>query len=98
MIITTNLLEEFIDISHLEINSIAQALNRVGLEVESCKSIVLPKKVIVAKVLEKSKHPDADKLSVCKVDTGKEVLQIVCGAKNVEAGWKVLVCFVRVLS
>lgn len=86
MIITTNLLEEFIDISHLEINSIVQALNRVGLEVESCKSIVLPKKVIVAKVLEKSKHPDADKLSVCKVDTGKEVLQIVCGAKNVEAG------------
>ncbi len=86
MIIATSLLEEFIDISHLEVSDITQALDRIGLEVEGCKQVALPPKVVVAKVLEKSKHPDADKLSVCKVDMGREVLQIVCGAKNVEAG------------
>ena len=40
---------------------------------------------------EKEKHPNADKLSVCKVNVGDEVLQIVCGAPNVEAGQKVVV-------
>ncbi|HVP35459.1 MAG TPA: phenylalanine--tRNA ligase subunit beta, partial [Terriglobales bacterium] len=34
------------------------------------------------------KHPDAEKLSICQVDTGKEVLQIICGAENVKAGMK----------
>ncbi len=40
---------------------------------------------------EKEKHPNADKLSVCKVNAGSETLQIVCGAPNVEAGQKVVV-------
>jgi tRNA-binding protein len=48
-------------------------------------------KFVVGYVKEKEKHPNADKLSVCKVDVGDEVLQIVCGAPNVEAGQKVVV-------
>jgi tRNA-binding protein len=48
-------------------------------------------KFVVGYVKEKEKHPNADKLSVCKVDVGNEVLQIVCGAPNVEAGQKVVV-------
>lgn len=48
-------------------------------------------KFVVGYVLEKEKHPNADKLSVCKVDVGTETLQIVCGAPNVEAGQKVVV-------
>ncbi len=38
------------------------------------------------KFLDKQKHPDADKLNVCQVDIGKEIVQIVCGAKNVDVG------------
>lgn len=44
---------------------------------------------IVGYVKEKKKHPEADKLSVCKVDVGDETLQIVCGAANVDKGQKV---------
>lgn len=43
-------------------------------------------KVVVAKILEIEKHPDADKLRICKVDAGSEILQIVTGAPNVQAG------------
>ena len=43
-------------------------------------------KVVVGKVLEKVKHPDADKLNICQVDIGESTVQIVCGAKNVDAG------------
>ena len=48
-------------------------------------------KFVVGFVETKEKHPNADKLSICKVNVGDEVLQIVCGAPNVEAGQKVVV-------
>lgn len=51
----------------------------------------LSPKFVVGYVKEKEKHPQADKLSVCKVDVGTEILQIVCGAPNVDAGQKVVV-------
>lgn len=51
----------------------------------------LSPKFVVGYVKEKEKHPHADKLSVCKVDVGTEILQIVCGAPNVDAGQKVVV-------
>ncbi|WP_085523075.1 YtpR family tRNA-binding protein [Tuberibacillus sp. Marseille-P3662] len=46
---------------------------------------------ITGHVIEKNQHPDADKLSVCQVDIGRETLQIVCGAPNVEKGLNVVV-------
>lgn len=51
----------------------------------------LSPKFVVGYVKEKEKHPQGDKLSVCKVDVGTEILQIVCGAPNVDAGQKVVV-------
>ncbi|EJB77236.1 phenylalanine--tRNA ligase, beta subunit [Helicobacter pylori Hp A-27] len=66
-----------------DIAKLCENLSRLGLEVESCISCVAPKNVVVGKVLEKAPHKNAEKLSVCQVDVGKEVLQIVCGAKNV---------------
>ncbi|HEY4553650.1 MAG TPA: DUF4479 domain-containing protein [Bacillaceae bacterium] len=48
-------------------------------------------KFVVGYVKEKEKHPNADKLSICKVDVGSEVLQIVCGAPNVDSGQKVVI-------
>ncbi|TCP32035.1 tRNA-binding protein [Scopulibacillus darangshiensis] len=46
---------------------------------------------IVGYVTEKEKHPNADKLNICRVDIGDETLQIVCGAPNVDKGQKVVV-------
>lgn len=74
-------------------------LSSIGLEVEAMEEVEqLPgslEGVVVGKVVECSKHPDADKLSLTKVDAGgEELLQIVCGAPNVAAGQKVLVATV----
>ncbi|WQY69376.1 phenylalanine--tRNA ligase subunit beta [Helicobacter pylori] len=66
-----------------DIAKLCEDLSCLGLEVESCISCVAPKNVVVGKVLEKAPHKNAEKLSVCQVDVGKEVLPIVCGAKNV---------------
>ncbi len=66
-----------------DVVKLCEDLSRLGLEVESCIPCVAPKNVVVGKVLEKAPHKNAEKLSVCQVDVGKEVLQIVCGAKNV---------------
>ncbi|GAA9719626.1 phenylalanine--tRNA ligase subunit beta [Helicobacter pylori] len=66
-----------------DVAKLCEDLSRLGLEVESCIPCVAPKNVVVGKVLEKAPHKNAEKLSVCQVDVGKEVLQIVCGAKNV---------------
>ncbi len=80
---------------HLEttasLDVICEKLTALGLEVESVKD---PGKslapFIIAEVLEAEKHPQADRLKVCRVNTGKEVLQIVCGAPNARAGIKVV--------
>jgi len=86
MIITRNWLEQFINISHISTKELCKTLNSIGLEVDSVNTISIATKVVVGKVLKKEKHPSADKLSVCQVDLGDKTEQIVCGAKNVEAG------------
>lgn len=79
---------------HVELNEeLVNDLNRViahyGFE-EKIEADFSPK-FVVGYVKEKVKHPNADKLSVCQVDIGDDVLQIVCGAPNVDAGQKVVV-------
>lgn len=66
-----------------------KALNENGVK-ETLNPDLSPK-FVVGHVTEKEKHPNADKLSVCKVDVGTEVLQIVCGAPNVDSGQYVVV-------
>ncbi|TPH79391.1 phenylalanine--tRNA ligase subunit beta [Helicobacter pylori] len=82
MKLSVNDLSVFVD-APKDITKLCEDLSRLGLEVESCIPCVAPKNVVVGKVLEKAPHKNAEKLSVCQVDVGKEVLQIVCGAKNV---------------
>ncbi|WP_296895840.1 phenylalanine--tRNA ligase subunit beta, partial [Thiohalocapsa sp.] len=69
------------------LDDIRATLDLIGLEVEE---IVDPTEKLapfsVARVLECDKHPNADKLKVCKVDTGTETVQVVCGAPNAKAG------------
>lgn len=63
-----------------------------GLDIESIeKEGGIYKNFVVGEVIEKKKHPDADKLSLCKVNIGEKILDIVCGAPNVEEGQKVCV-------
>jgi phenylalanyl-tRNA synthetase beta chain len=72
-------------------DALAELLVRAGLEVESIESrgADFPH-VVVAQILESSQHPNADRLSVCKVDDGTgHPRQIVCGAKNYQVGDKV---------
>jgi phenylalanyl-tRNA synthetase beta chain len=71
--------------------TIAETLTRIGLEVEHVddKAKALSA-FIVAEVLEAASHPKADRLRVTKVNTGKEILQVVCGAPNARAGIKVV--------
>ncbi len=82
MKLSVNDLSVFVDVPK-DIAKLCEDLSRLGLEVESSIPCVAPKKVVVGKVLEKAPHKNAEKLSVCQVDVGKEVLPIVCGAKNV---------------
>ncbi|GAA8919758.1 phenylalanine--tRNA ligase subunit beta [Helicobacter pylori] len=82
MKLSVNDLSVFVD-TPKDIAKLCEDLSRLGLEVESCIPCVAPKNVVVGKVLEKAPHKNAEKLSVCQVGVGKEVLQIVCGAKNV---------------
>jgi len=86
MIITKHWLHEWLELGDISTEKICEALNAIGLEVDSQESIKIPSGVKVGLVKECEKHPDADKLNVCQVDLGDEVTQIVCGAKNVAAG------------
>ena len=64
---------------------IAELLTLKSFEVESVERLARNlDKVVVGKVLEVEKHPDADKLNIVRVDIGKEELKIVCGAPNVK--------------
>lgn len=83
MIVTREWLREWVDIKDISTDKICETFNSIGLEVDSLKEIKIPSLVVVGKVIECEKHPDADKLSVCQVDVGDEIKQIVCGAKNV---------------
>jgi phenylalanyl-tRNA synthetase beta chain len=75
----------------LSTQQLADLLTMAGLEVEELRPVAPAfTGVVVAQVLEVAKHPDADRLNVCKVDAGTgAVLQIVCGAPNVRPGIKV---------
>ncbi|CAG7597062.1 MAG: phenylalanine--tRNA ligase subunit beta [Candidatus Midichloria sp.] len=69
------------------LSEVISKLNQIGLEVEEVvDNNELYNKFVVAKVLEAGPHPNSDKLKICKIDNGEEVLQIVCGAPNARAG------------
>ncbi|PIR31648.1 MAG: phenylalanine--tRNA ligase subunit beta [Alphaproteobacteria bacterium CG11_big_fil_rev_8_21_14_0_20_44_7] len=69
---------------------IAEKLTALGLEIEEFTDMGAKyEPFLVAEILEAEKHPNADKLQVCKVNNGTETLQIVCGAPNARKGIKV---------
>ncbi len=94
MIVTRSWINEWIDISDITTDQLCKTLNSIGLEVDRVQSYEVPAKIIFGRVVECEKHPDADKLSVCKVDIGTSIRQIVCGAANVREGIDVVVATV----
>ncbi len=94
MKITYNWLKELVDFDFSPAE-LADKLSMLGLEVE----LVVPVKpafanVVVGRIKEITRHPSADKLILCKIDIGKEILDIVCGARNVKEGDHVPVALV----
>ncbi len=81
-------LKEYIDLPFPPIQ-IAKMLTLAGLEVDSVETVAPSfKKVIVGKVTEVQKHPNADKLCIAMVTDGVETHQVVCGAPNCRTGLK----------
>ena len=84
---TLGWLKDFLD-TEATLDEIVATLNRIGLEVEEVSNPAETlKDFITARIISAEKHPDADKLKVCMVDTGAgEPVQVVCGAPNARAG------------
>jgi len=83
-------LQEYVDLPG-NVSELTELLTLAGVEVEGIETLGadIPK-VVVAQILESEQHPNADRLSVCKVDDGSGIpRQIVCGAKNYKVGDKV---------
>ena len=91
MLISLNWLKQYIDLDGIEISELENALTMIGQEVEKIEVLGENlENVVTAQIIEKEMHPDSDHLTTCKVDNGKEILQIVCGAPNHKAGDKVV--------
>jgi len=74
---------------------LAERITLAGLEVEEIIPTNKPLTgVVIGKVVEVERHPDADRLTICRVDIGTEVSQIICGAPNVAVGQTVAVATV----
>lgn len=96
MLVSYEWLSQYVDLEGITPEDIAEELNRTGIEVE----VIYTRDpgvsgVIVGEVLFVEPHPKADRLKVCSVNVGKgQLLQIICGAKNVAKGQRVPVALV----
>lgn len=88
-------LDDFID-HQLDTAKLCEQLTMAGLEIDQVKAVANDfSGVVVGEIIEVNKHPDADKLSVCKVNAGQDdLLTIVCGASNVRPGLRVPVAMI----
>ncbi len=84
---TVSWLQQFTSTEGFTPAQLADRLTMLGLEVDSVEELFTALDgIVTARVVSVAKHPDADKLSLCQVDTGAEQIQVVCGAPNVRAG------------
>src|SRR5687768_9609210 len=89
MKISLNWLKQYVDFNWSP-EELAERLTMLGIEVEGIQKKTGDfEGVVVAQILSSNQHPNADKLSVCKVADGQGERQIVCGAKNYKVGDKV---------
>lgn len=87
---TLKWLKEYLD-TNATLEQISEKLTALGLEVEDITDRAASyKDFVIADVIECDPHPDADRLKQCLVSTGKEQMQVVCGAPNVRKGLRVV--------
>ena len=89
MRISISWLKEFIDFS-LSNEEISDKLTMLGLEAEEGYNTSNLEDLIIGEIKDIIKHPNADKLNLCKVYDGQNTLPVVCGASNVELGQKIV--------
>lgn len=90
MKISLNWLKDYIDLNGISVEEIVNKITISGLEVEDVEyQSKVFNNFVVGYVKEKVKHPNADKLSLCKIFDGKEEIKVVCGAPNVAEGQKI---------
>lgn len=90
MRISTNWLNDYVDISDENLRELAGRVTNAGVNVETVEEYNNPN-LVVGQILDVFDHPDSDHLHVCKVDVRSETLQIICGANNLEKKMKVIV-------
>lgn len=91
MLVSLKTVKKYVDLSSLSAQEIANGLTFAGIEVEEVFSLASGTNLVIGHILECEAHPDSDHLHVLKVDLGKKVKQIVCGAPNARKGLKVIV-------
>lgn len=90
-------LKEYVDID-LPVEELAERLALTGTEVERISHVGLPAaggnldRFVVGRVVSIEPHPNADRLALCRVETGPETAQIVCGTRNFREGDRTAVC------
>ncbi|MBQ2835632.1 MAG: phenylalanine--tRNA ligase subunit beta [Clostridia bacterium] len=90
MKLSINFVKDYVDID-VDIKTLAEDMTRVGNEYDSAGKLINATKLVIGEIIECVEHPDSDHLHLCKVNTGTEVLNIVCGAPNARTGLKVIV-------
>ena len=90
MILSMNFVKDYIDIED-DVKQVAEKMTNVGNEYDKAEKLINATNLTIGEVIECEMHPDSDHLHICKVNIGKEILNIVCGAPNVRKGIKVIV-------
>ena len=88
--ISLNWVKDYVDIANEDLDELAVKITKAGVNVEK----VIKNRInnlVIGEVVECTDHPDSDHLHLCKVNIGDKTTQIVCGAKNVRKGIKVIV-------
>lgn len=91
MLFSYKLLSSLVDLNNINVKELVDKLTFSGFEVENYHPLAYGDHLVVGKVIKCEKHPDSDHLHLLKVDVGNEILDIVCGAKNVKEGIKVII-------
>ncbi|MTD29614.1 phenylalanine--tRNA ligase subunit beta [Planomicrobium sp. YIM 101495] len=92
MLVSINWLKDYVNVQDQAPAELAERITRAGIEVDAVIDRAEGLSNIVVGYVEScEKHPEADKLSICQVNVGETVDQIICGAPNIAAGQKVIV-------
>ena len=92
MKLSINFLKDYIDLDEdIDVKKLAEDMTNAGNEYDEAGKLINASKLVIGEIVECKEHPDSDHLHCCKVNVGKEVLDIVCGAPNARKGIKVIV-------